>query len=320
MQPPDPRLAQVTTLWSAGRRAEALLILDQLAAAHHPDALFTLAEMNWTGRGMPQDPAQGREFLRRAGEAGVADAAMCFTNLLASGIAGDRDWSAALKRLDIEARTDSRRRAVRDMIGRMALTPDGDPASPPEGERLSVSPDVVLFPQLFTPAECAYFLQAAEPGYQPSMVNDAGGRQVRDPIRTSAASALHWLIEDPVIHAFNRRLAAASGTDFDQGEAIQILRYRPGQEYRPHYDFVHATENSRVMTALVYLNDDYQGGETLFIKTGLKVKGREGDALIFRSMGGDRGVDPMSQHAGLPVTGGTKFIASRWIREKKWIP
>lgn len=320
MQPRHPLLAQVTMLWSAGRHAEAILILNQLAADDNAEALFTLAEMRWVGRGMPQDTGQGRELLRRAGEAGLAQASLYFTNLLANGVAGRRDWPAALKRLDLEARGDPRRRAVRELIGRMALDAEGDPLSPPKGERLSTSPDVILFPQLFSAAECAYFLSAAESGYQPSMVNDAGGRQVRDPIRTSDASALHWLIEDPAIHAFNRRLAAASGTAFDQGEATQILRYRPGQEYRPHFDFVRATENSRIMTALVYLNHDYQGGETCFLKTGLEVKGRQGDALVFRSMGADGGVDPMSEHAGLPVTGGTKFIASRWIREKKWIP
>ena len=43
-------------------------------------------------------------------------------------------------------------------------------------------------------------------------------------------------------------------------------------------------------------------------------------ALIFRSALPDRTVDPLSEHAGLPVTSGTKLLASRWIREKRWTP
>jgi prolyl 4-hydroxylase len=73
-------------------------------------------------------------------------------------------------------------------------------------------------------------------------------------------------------------------------------------------------------TALVYLNDDYEGGETCFIKTGLTVKGRKGDALLFRNATPDRALDPMTEHAGLPVTRGVKLLASRWIRERRWLP
>ena len=69
-----------------------------------------------------------------------------------------------------------------------------------------------------------------------------------------------------------------------QGEPLQILRYQPGQEYRPHFDWLDVG-NRRVMTALIYLNDDYEGGETAFTKTGLKVKGRTGDVIIFKSEG-----------------------------------
>ena len=39
-----------------------------------------------------------------------------------------------------------------------------------------------------------------------------------------------------------------------------------------------------------------------------------GDALIFRSVQPDGSIDRMSEHAGLPVTKGTKYLGSRWIR------
>jgi prolyl 4-hydroxylase len=65
---------------------------------------------------------------------------------------------------------------------------------------------------------------------------------------------------------------------------------------------------------LVYLSDDYEGGETSFPHTGLSFRGRAGDALLFRNAGADGRPDPLSLHAGLPVTRGTKYLASRWIR------
>jgi prolyl 4-hydroxylase len=148
-------------------------------------------------------------------------------------------------------------------------------------------------------------------------VGDADTPDYRDPIRTSDGSTMHWLIEDPATHALNRRLAAASGTAYDRGEPLQILRYRPGQQYRNHLDFVPGAENQRILTALVYLNTAYEGGETAFVKTDLKVKGRKGDAIVFRSTRPDGRPDPMSEHAGLPVTRGEKYLASRWIRERR---
>lgn len=320
MKPPHPMLAQAIALSGAGRNAEAILIVNQLAARNEPEGVFMLGEMKWRGGMVPQDPVQARELYRRASELGHRGAAIRYTNLLASGIAGPRDWQGALQRLREEARSDPRRRLALSAIEQMALTPDGDPLSLPERQDLSVSPEVGVFPRLFSAGECDYLKQAAEPGYEPSTVYDASGQLQRDTIRTSDGSTIHWLIEDPAVHALNRRIAAASGSLADQGEAMQILRYRPGQEYRPHFDFVRAAENLREKTALVYLNHDYEGGETCFPKTGLKVKGRKGDAVVFRNAGPDRRPDPMSEHAGLPVTSGIKFLASRWIRERRWAP
>jgi prolyl 4-hydroxylase len=98
------------------------------------------------------------------------------------------------------------------------------------------------------------------------------------------------------------------------------LRYRKGQEYRPHFDFVRASENQRILTALVYLNDDYASGETCLMRAGLKVKARKGDAIVFRNALPDRSVDPMSEHAGMPIESGVKYLASRWSREDRWTP
>jgi prolyl 4-hydroxylase len=314
-----PMLAHAFRLSAAGRNAEGMLIVNQLAAQGDPEALWILADANWRGNMMPINYVRGRELIGRASDAGHPIAARACTNLLSSGIAGPRDWQGALSRLTQEARGDHLRARMLSLIRHMDLDRRGDPRKPPRGQVLSESPHVMLFPRLFSAAECDYLIDAAEPSYAPSLVGGADTRDDRDPVRTSDGATLHWLIEDPAIHALNRRLATASGTAYDQGESMQILRYRPGQQYRDHLDYVPGADNQRIMTALVYLNTGYEGGETAFMKTELRIKGRKGDGIVFRSTLADGRPDQMAEHAGLPVTSGVKYLASRWIRERRHI-
>jgi len=314
MQQIQPMLAHAFALAQAGRLTEAIPIIERLASQGDPEALFALADAYWRGGPVRQDFAHARMLFGKASDAGHPIALRAYTNLLASGIAGPADWPGAMRRLRDEARGDTRRAQMLALIEAMKLDDKGDPRSVPEGRRLSQAPAVALFEGAFSSAECDFLMLVAEPTYQPSMIKAKwGGPDIRDPQRTSDGSTMHWLIEDPAIHAINRRLAMLSGTRVEQGEPLQILRYRPGQQYHPHVDWLDDA-NQRIMTALIYLNDDYAGGETAFVKTGLKVKGRKGDALIFRSVDADGGFEPLSEHAGLPVTSGTKYLASRWIR------
>lgn len=312
-----PSLQDARALAMAGRDQEAVQVIRQVAASGNPDALFMLAEMTWRGGLVEQNSQAARKLYEAA--RGHPQAEIYATNLLASGIAGPRDWPAALRRLKAEAARDPRRRRIFDLVKAMALTPDGDPQSVPQATPLSDQPLALLLPRLATPAECQYLIALAEPGYAPSMVYDDTQQLVNDPIRTSDGSTIHWLIEDPAVHAINRRIAAAMKWNYETGETLQSLRYAPGQEYRPHFDFVPG-ENQRLWTALLYLNDDYEGGETAFVRTGLKVKGRQGDVLVFRNATPGGEIDLLSEHAGLPVTKGAKYLATRWIRAKRWIP
>jgi prolyl 4-hydroxylase len=316
MQSPPP-LTEAFALFQAGQVPAALAIVERHAAVGDADALFTLGDMYWRGLGVERDHARARELFRRSSDAGQPMGVRAYTNLLANGSTGVRDWTQALTRLADEARTDGLRAAMFQLIRSMNLTASGDPVRVQSGERLSDAPKVTIFRQGFTPQECDFLIAVAEPTYEESKVVSTDG-DIRTLLRTSDGSTMHWLIEDPATHALNRRLAALTGTNVDQGESLHVLRYRPGQEYRPHVDWL-LDDNPRIVTALVYLNEDYTGGETEFIKTGLKIRGRKGDVLVFRSQGDDGGLDPLSEHAGMPVTSGTKYLASRWIRARKHV-
>jgi prolyl 4-hydroxylase len=313
-------LQDALSLIDSGRTDEGVHLLRQVASAGDPEALFALGELTWSGTFVPQDPPRGRLMFEHAAARGHKVANLLMTNLLGNGVAGQRDWPMALERLEVEARVLPNRKAALDLIRAMQLDSNGDPIAVPQARDLSDRPRACLFEQLLTSAECAYLIDAAAESFEPSMVYDEAHRLVRDTIRTSDGATFHWAIEDPAIHAINRRIAAATRTQYVQGETLHVLRYSPGQEYRPHFDWLDNAPNQRLWTALVYLNDDYDGGATRFVRTGLEVRGRTGDVLLFHNANEEGHGDPLAEHAGLPVTAGTKFLATRWIREARWIP
>ena len=267
------------------------------------DALFEEA----AARLRRNDVAAARDLFARAAAAGSSKAAVIHCNLVASGV----DWEEGLRLLRGLAQSSPRCRRELELVEAMA------PGPIPAGELLSEAPRVTLFRGLFTAAECRYLIGAATPMLEPAVVIDAAtGRQRPDPVRISDGTGFTLPLENPAVHALNRRLARASGTDVSQGEPLQVLRYRPGGEYKPHFDAIPGFANQRILTMIVWLNEDYEGGETLFMKTGAKLRGRTGDALLFRNTLPDGTRDPAAAHAGLKVTGGEKLIASRWIRAR----
>jgi prolyl 4-hydroxylase len=123
-----------------------------------------------------------------------------------------------------------------------------------------------------------------------------------------------------VVRAINRRIAEITGTVIEQGEPLSVLHYSPGQQYHPHLDALPGVTNQRVRTVLIYLNQGYGGGATVFSANNLHVQGQAGDAVVFDNCWPDGRIKLDSRHAGLPVTQGTKWLATRWIRAKPYDP
>ena len=283
------------------------------------DALAARELALWclTGSVIRRDLAASRALFERAAQLGDDYAAAVLRAFIAGGVGGRADWARAVGLLREAAGSDPHAAAQLQLIDAMSLGSAGEPSAQLRSERLNDSPQVTLFPGIFSQAECAYLIQTAEPLLQPSVVVDPStGRQVPNPIRTSSATGFPFTDENPAIHALNRRLAAASGTDVRAGEPLQVLSYTPGQQYHEHNDALPgvAPDQQRILTFLVYLDEDYEGGETSFPALGLKVRGKAGDGLLFRNASGDGSPDPRAIHAGLAVTRGTKHLASRWIR------
>ena len=271
--------------------------------AMHADALFNEAEAALRANRV----VEARNLFGRAGEAGRHDAAVIHCNLTASS----GDWAGGIRLLAELARSDGRCRRQFELIRSMDL------AAALHGEVVSEAPHLTLFRGLFSAEECRYLIEAATPMLAPAVVVDsATGAQRPDRVRISDSAGFTLPLENPAVHALNQRLAAASGTNWAQGEPLQVLRYRSGGEYKPHFDAIPGFANQRILTMIVWLNDGYEGGETHFLKTGARLKGRTGDALLFRNALPDGRRDEDAGHAGLPVTKGEKLIASRWIRAR----
>jgi prolyl 4-hydroxylase len=269
------------------------------------------------GDGVPRDLAAARwEFTLAAGEGDVGAVHM-LAGFLAGGIGGPRHWDVAVDMLRSWASRDVFAAAQYELILAMELTAEGDPVSVPASRPLHPAKPITLVEKLLTPAECAYLAQIAEPGLRPAQVITSSNTGESQPaVRDNDHTAFSMLREPPFVRAINRRIAAASGTDVRQGEPLQIMRYRPGQQYRTHLDRIGEGTNQRLMTGIIYLNDNYSGGETRFPALDLDVRGKQGDMLLFRNLTDEGEVDMEMRHAGLPTSAGVKYVASRWILQR----
>lgn len=313
----SPAAERANALAQKGAVADAYALLEQAIAVGDGMAAACLADWRMTGQIVRRDIGTAQGLYRRALELGVDAAADPYLALLASGAGGaSRDWAAVLALL-AERKHDPAARRQAELLAAMALTQTGDPYETPPARPLQASPHVATIPSFLTPGECHYLTELATPRLQPSQVVDPrSGQLILDPVRIARAAGFPLVLEDPVLHAINRRIAAATGTEWAQGEPMQVLCYRPGEEYKLHSDALPPGPNQRVATFLVALNDDYEGGETHFPAIDLAWRGRTGDALFFRNVDGAGAPNPAARHAGCPVRRGTKFLLSRWIRER----
>lgn len=192
--------------------------------------------------------------------------------------------------------------------------------------RVSLSveaPALRVLDGILTEQECAGLIELAQPRLQRALTVDSEGRNQVDHRRTSEGM-FFTLNERPLIGRIEQRLASLLGVPVNHGEGLQILHYLPGQEYEPHYDWfdpeqpgydtVTAIGGQRIASVVMYLNTPEQGGGTAFPEIGLTVTARCGSAVYFAYEGGDH----TSLHAGLPVTRGEKWIATKWLRERPY--
>jgi predicted 2-oxoglutarate/Fe(II)-dependent dioxygenase YbiX len=90
-------------------------------------------------------------------------------------------------------------------------------------------------------------------------------------------------------------------------EPYSILKYGEGQEYKSHYDG--GTDTGRSISAIVYLNDNYDGGGIEFPFFNVKIKPQAGMLMLFPS-------NFAYTHIAHPVTAGQKYALVTWIKDR----
>ncbi|MCV2358013.1 2OG-Fe(II) oxygenase [Paucibacter sp. TC2R-5] len=183
-------------------------------------------------------------------------------------------------------------------------------------------PRVVVLGGLLSDAECDAMVAAASARLARSetVATTPGGSEI-NPARTSDGMFFERG-ESELIRTIESRLAKLLNWPIDHGEGLQVLRYRPGAEYLPHYDYFDPTMDGaaailkrggqRVGTLVMYLNTPQAGGATIFPDIKLDVSPVKGNAVFFSY---DR-PHPQTQslHGGAPVREGEKWVATKWLR------
>ena len=188
------------------------------------------------------------------------------------------------------------------------------------------NPRVVVFGGLMTGAECDELVAQARQRLARSetVVTTTGASEVN--VARTSEGMFFGRGENPICARVEERIAKLLNWPLDNGEGLQILRYQPGAEYKPHYDYFDPAQpgtptilkrgGQRVGTLVVYLNSPKRGGATTFPDVHLEVSPVKGNAVFFSY---DR-PHPMTRtlHGGAPVLEGEKWVATKWMREGKF--
>ena len=190
-----------------------------------------------------------------------------------------------------------------------------------------LAPRVVVFGDLLSADECDAMIELAAKRLARSetVQTDTGGSEVNE-ARTSQGMFFDRG-EHPLVARIEARMAALLDWPLENGEGLQVLRYGPGAEYKPHYDYfdpalsgtptILKRGGQRVASLVCYLNTPGKGGATVFPDVQLDVAPVRGNAVFFSY---DR-AHPVTKtlHGGAPVVEGEKWVATKWLREGRFV-
>jgi hypothetical protein len=268
------------------------------------------------------------------------------------GLAAERGWDAARAQLEvlasmigdsIGATSDSAAACPDPTEAQRAQGLDSKPARlagwvaadanlrrllvPAAGSVLHSDPRICTFPAFASAAVCDWLIERARGRLERARVYDALEQtDFIDESRTNSSAIFHVMDADLVHLMVQARMAVACRLPVSHMEAATVLHYAVGQTIGNHYDFVDPSHprydeeiqrfGNRVVTFLVYLNDSYEGGETVFPKLELRHTGRRGEGLFFVNTLDDGQPNLRTLHSGRPPTRGEKWVFSQFIRNR----
>jgi hypothetical protein len=169
---------------------------------------------------------------------------------------------------------------------------------------------VFVLHDFFSPAECdAAIARAEAAGFEEATITTAGGAVMAKGIRNNARLMVDDI--DLAARLFDRARPMLPANPLRAWEVVgfnerwRYYRYDPGERFAPHYDgsFVRGEDQKSQLTFMIYLNDDFAGGETKFYflseEPYLCVRPVRGQALVFVHW---------KLHEGAAVLSGRKYV------------
>jgi hypothetical protein len=295
------------------------------------------------------DPAaypEAAAALDRAVRNGGVEAPAMLAVIYATGEAGLQNWTAALDLLQIGAERGSASArgqlaalagldggALRQISGRSdawermrwSIDPTAWTRAPAQTV-LSRSPRIYTYAPFVSATVCDWLIARSRGRVVPAAVFDPQKHGFRlEDARNNSAFTVGAADIDVVFAMVREKIAAAVGVALAALETTQVLHYRVGQRFEPHFDYFdpalegHAPElagGQRIVTCLIYLNDAFEGGETDFPLLGQRHRPPAGGALCFVNVQPSGAPDRRTMHAGLSPTSGEKWLLSQWIRDR----
>jgi hypothetical protein len=292
------------------------------------------------GRG-PINEAFVLEEAGALAAAGDARAARLMANICGCGFGCAVDWEAALRWLGVAAEAGDQ--DARAQLRLLARTEDGDDwallartadiaawRKARVGEPVCDDPRVLTIREFLDVSERDWVVARARPILESSLVYDpTTGRPVRSDARTNSAATFSLATLDLPLLLIRERIAASVGAPPSHLERVSVFHYEVGQRFAPHADYLApspqldaeiATMGQRPLTFLVYLNDNFEGGDTHFTEVGRRFRCGAGGALYFHNLLDDGALNPRSFHEGAAPTRGEKWLMSQFIRDKPQLP
>ncbi len=183
--------------------------------------------------------------------------------------------------------------------------------------------DLFIVRDFLDQATCAALVERIDVRRRPSEIADDQG--VAE-FRTSETCDLDPA--DPMVAQVDRAITALLGIAPETGEPIQGQRYAPGQEFKPHTDtfepsgtdyFRHCADSgNRAWTAMIYLNRREDGGATRFKAIGKTIQPEPGKLIAWSNLLPGGNPNAATIHQGMKVRRGTKYIVTKWYRERAY--
>jgi len=190
---------------------------------------------------------------------------------------------------------------------------------------MSANPIIYVVSNFLTDEECDAFIDHGMGHMQRATVISDGDHEIHD----SRTNTFNWIPHNAneTIHEVSKRFSILVQMPINNAEQFQLVHYGPGTEYKPHFDsFDKNTDEGRknwfpggqrLITALAYLNDVEEGGETDFPEMDISVKPNKGDVVVFHNcIDGTSEIHPNSLHGGSPVVKGEKWAVNLWFRQE----